>query len=151
MEGLSAVVLLIPRGLVAVVVVYPGDLGPLEPVPCGLMELPLFFAPRVVGKADGFSVFALRLKAAIHCKTCAGSLESYRSTVRKRSWEGRFNGGISQAFRKWAMFSICTKGMLDSLYLMSGETARLMSLRGTVSCERYEFWTSHTCKEQRRL
>ena len=85
MEGLSVAVLLIPRGLVAVVVVYAGDLGPPEPVPCGLIEEPLIFAPRVVGKAEGFIAFALRLKAAIHCKTWAGSFESYKSTVRKRS------------------------------------------------------------------
>jgi hypothetical protein len=127
---LSAVAtLLAPLGLVAgVVVVYAGDLGALDPVPCGLMDDPLLLAPKGVGKADGLTAFALRLNAAMHCKTWAGSLLSYRSTVRNRSCEGRFNGGISQARRKWEMFSICTNGMLDCLYLTPGETAMLTSL-----------------------
>ena len=65
--------LLVPRGL-AVVVVYAGDLGPLDPVPCGLMADPLLLAPSVVGKAEGLIAFAARLKAAMHCMTCVGSL-----------------------------------------------------------------------------
>lgn len=151
-EGLSAVVLLVPRGLVVAVVVYAGDLGPLEPVPCGLIADPLLFAPMVVGKVEGLRAFALRLKAAMHCITWAGSLESYRSTVRNRSWEGRLRGGSSHARRKCEIFSICTNGILDSLYLTPEGTARLASL--DVSCQQVwdtTFAVYHTCKARRRL
>ena len=73
--------------------------------------------------------FAARLKAPMHCSTCAGSLASYKSTVKKRSWACRFKGGISQAVRNWEMFSICLKGMEEALKRIPDEgRARLASL-----------------------
>lgn len=49
--------------------------------------------------------------------------------MRKRSCAGMFSGGISQALRKWEMFSIWMKGMADFLNLTPGfGTARLISL-----------------------
>jgi len=105
----------------------------LDPLNWGLMAEPLLLAPMVCGKRDGLMAFALLLNAPMHCRTWAGSFESYRSTVRKRSWDGRFRGGISQACRKWEMFSICTKGIADCLYLTPGGTARLTSLNVPVN------------------
>jgi hypothetical protein len=84
--------------------------------------------PMVVGKLEGFLELATRLKALRHCSTWAGSLDSYRSTVRKRSCAGMFSGGCSQARRKWEMFSICIKGMADFLNLTGVGMARLTSL-----------------------
>jgi hypothetical protein len=84
--------------------------------------------PMVVGKLEGFLALATRLKALRHCSTWAGSLDSYRSTVRKRSCAGMFSGGCSQARRKWEMFSICIKGMADFLNLTGVGMARLTSL-----------------------
>jgi hypothetical protein len=83
----------------------------------------------LVGKLEGLTLLATRLNALRHCSTWAGSLDSYRSTVRKRSCAGMLSGGISQARRKCEMFSICMKGMLDFLNLTPGlGTARLISL-----------------------
>jgi hypothetical protein len=102
---------------------------PPPPVVEGLNTPPPRFGPILVGKLEGFTELATRLKAVMHCRTWAGSLDSYRSTVRKRSCAGMFNGGISQALRKCDMFSICMKGIADFLNLTPGfGTARLMSL-----------------------
>lgn len=85
--------------------------------------------PIVIGKLDGFTELATRLKAPKHCRTCVGSLDSKRSTVRNRSCEGMLRGGCSHARRKCEMFSICMKGICDFLNLTPGfGTARLMSL-----------------------
>lgn len=110
----------------------PGDRLPL-PVTDGL-RAPAILGPMQVGNLDGFIVWATRLKDARHCRTCAGSFFSYRSTVRKRSWAWRPMGGCSQAFRKCETFSICMKGILEFLNFMpGGGMARLASLRKYVS------------------
>ena len=121
-------------------------LGPLlRPKPGDASEPPFAYAPPVVdglrgppaprlgpivvGKLEGLTELATLLKAPRHCRTCVGSLDSYRSTVRKRSCDGMFRGGCSQARRKCEMFSICIKGMGDFLNLTPGfGTARFTSL-----------------------
>lgn len=111
----------------------PAPEPPPPPVVVGLITPPPpppRLGPMLVGIADGFTALATRLKAVMHCSTWAGSLDSYKSTVRKRSCAGMFSGGISQALRKCEMFSICMKGIADFLNRTPGEgTARLMSLR----------------------
>jgi hypothetical protein len=113
---------------------YPGDVraglaNPAPPVVVGLSTPPPRFGPMLLGKCDGLTEFATRLKAVMHCRTCAGSLDSYRSTVRKRSCAGILSGGISQALRKCDMFSICMKGIGDFLKRTPGlGTARLINL-----------------------
>lgn len=118
--------------------VKPGDCRALPdwkfpaPVAVGLIGPPRR-GPIVVGKLEGFTALATRLNAPRHCKTCAGSLDSYRSTVRKRSCEGMFSGALSHARRKCEMFSICMNGMGDFLNLTPGlGTARLANLH---SCQ----------------
>jgi hypothetical protein len=101
------------------------------PVSAGLSgpPAPPRLGPIVIGKLDGFTELATRLKAPKHCKTCVGSLDSKRSTVRNRSCEGMLKGGCSHARRKCEMFSICMKGICDFLNLTPGfGTARFASL-----------------------
>lgn len=82
-----------------------------------------------VGKAEGLAKLAARLKAPRHCSTWAGSLDSYRSTVRNMSCSCKLSGGALQARRKWEIFSIWTKGMEEVLNLTpGGGRARLTSL-----------------------
>jgi len=77
---------------------------------------------------------ATRLKAPRHWSTCAGSLPSYKSTVRKRSCAGRFRGSRSQAERKCEMFSIWVNGMLDFLNRIPGAGSAIFArLCGTIS------------------
>lgn len=104
------------------------------PLVDGLMgPPPPRFGPMVVGKLAGFCAFATRLNAPRHWRTWAGSLLSYKSTVRKRSCAGMLSGGCSQARRKCDIFSICMKGMADFLNLTPGlGMARLTSLHNTV-------------------
>ena len=113
---------------------FPGDMFPV-PVVEGLSGPPApRFGPMVVGKLDGFTVFATRLKAPRHCSTCAGSLDSYKSTVKNLSCEGMLSGGCSQARRKCEMFSICMNGIGDFLNLTPGfGIARLTSLHLQIS------------------
>ena len=112
---------------------YPLELSPplvvlVGPVVVGL-NAPVRLGPIVVGNFEGLTEFATLLNAPRHCKTCAGSFDSYKSTVRNRSWARRFSGGSSQARRKWEIFSICIKGIGDFLNFTPGEgTARLASL-----------------------
>lgn len=105
--------------------VYP----PLEdPVASGLITPRLLCGPTVRGNLFGAIALACRLKAARHWRTCAGSLASYRSTVRKTSCGGRLSGGIWHARKKWEMFSICTKGADNCLNFTPGDTARFTNL-----------------------
>jgi hypothetical protein len=100
------------------------------PVVVGLVTPPPRLGPILVGKLEGLTALATRLNAVMHWRTWAGSLDSKRSTVRKRSCAGMFSGGISQARRKCEMFSICMKGMADFLNRTPGfGTARFTSLR----------------------
>jgi hypothetical protein len=106
---------------------------PLEKPPslgfAGLKGPPPRLGPIVVGKLEALMWLATRLNALKHCRTCAGSFASNKSTVRKRSWEGMLKGGISQARRNCEMFSICMKGICDFLNLTPGlGTARFISL-----------------------
>lgn len=119
----------------------PGDDRPVfekplpPPVVVGLSTVPLRLGPMLVGMLEGFTALATRLNAVMHCSTCAGSLDSYRSTVRKRSWAGMLRGGSSQALRKCEMFSIWMKGMADFLNRTPGfGTARLTSLHTVSGC-----------------
>lgn len=108
-----------------------GDAAPFlagAPVLTGL-SAPALFGPIVVGNLAGFVALATRLNALRHWSTCAGSLDSNRSTVRNLSWAGMFKGGDSHARRKCDMFSIWMNGICDCLNLMPGEgRARLASL-----------------------
>ena len=82
-----------------------------------------------MGNLAGFWAFATRLNAPKHWRTCAGSFCSYRSTVKKRSCAGIRKGADSHALRKCEMFSICTKGIADCLYLTPCDgSARFTSL-----------------------
>jgi hypothetical protein len=104
-----------------------GVAGP--PVDWGLSRPRALRAPIADGNAEGLTRLAARLKDPRHCKTCAGSFCSYRSTVRNMSWSWRFSGGDWQARRKWEMFSIWMNGMADFLNLMpGGGSARLANL-----------------------
>ena len=101
----------------------------LAPVFWGLI-IPLLLTPMARGNLSGFIMFALLLNAPIHCTTCAGSLASYKSTVRNTSCGGRFRGVAWHARRKWEMFSIWTKGMEDCLYrTLSGSIAMFTNLQ----------------------
>lgn len=71
----------------------------------GLVAPPLL-CPTVVGNFAGLTALATLLKATRHWMTCAGSLDSNKSTVRKRSCAGMLSGGDSHARRKCEMFSI---------------------------------------------
>lgn len=53
---------------------YPPAVKPPFPVVAGLM--PLFLGPMQVGNLDGLAAWATRLKAPMHCSTCAGSFFS---------------------------------------------------------------------------
>lgn len=114
--------------------VYPGDaseglLGTPPPVEEGLRAPGAArLGPMAVGNLSGLWALATRLKALRHWRTWAGSLASYRSTVRKRSWAGMLSGGCSQARRKCEMFSIWIKGMDDFLNLTGLGMAMLTSL-----------------------
>ena len=103
-------------------------------MPCGLTTPPLAFGPITEGNFDGCTLLATRLNALMHWSTCAGSFCSNRSTVRKTSCGCRLRGGAWQARRKCEIFSICTNGILDGLYLTpGGGIATLMSLLHVVS------------------
>src|ERR1700761_368616 len=103
---------------------------PFAPVLVGdIAPPPTFFGPIVDLNTVGLAACACREKAPKHCKTCAGSLFSYRSTVRKRSWAGMLSGSTSQAFRKWLIFSIWMNGIGLLLNLIPGDgRTRLASL-----------------------
>ena len=89
----------------------PDPIDGIDPGPAGADALPCFFGPIVDLNVDGFTACACREKAPMHCSTCAGSFASNRSTVKKRSCDGMFSGGISHAFKKWLMFSIWMNGI----------------------------------------
>ncbi len=78
----------------------PDAVDEIVPEADGVSVPPDFFGPMVDLKVEGFAAFACREKAPRHCRTCAGSLPSKRSTVKKRSCEGMLRGGISHALRK---------------------------------------------------
>jgi hypothetical protein len=83
----------------ALCLIDPDPFDDIDPIPDGVSGVPCFLGPIVDLNVDGLTACACREKAPIHCRTCAGSFPSNRSTVKKRSCDCMFSGGISHAFK----------------------------------------------------